>query len=157
MKRIIFAVILLSGVSISIFIIFLIYIFTDSYIDNNQILKKYVTEFQNIEHPSNTSSVMLRSGIFPLPGNGSNCNYFVAEIRRFSADKSNINNFYRDKGIPFSLIKNGGFGQEVPYGFNELANWNAISTVSNDDLYLIYTLNADFKNYHKNTIDLRCH
>ena len=137
-------------------IILMIYFYLDSSFDNNKILQQYVSDFQGIKHPSDTLSVAFHKGVHGAPGNGSNCYFFVAEIRESNQNKNTIETFYQNQGITILFLENGEFSQQVPYGFNKLETWDLSSENVMDNLYLVYTLNTDFDNYHKNTFDMRC-
>ena len=156
-KRIILVLLLSLGIGSCSLVALIVYIFVDAHLDNNQILQKDITAMQSIQHPANTFSVIFQSGVYRSPGNGTHCHYFVAEIRRFFTSKNDIKDFYHEQHLIALFLENEEFSQYVPYGFNKLENWDLPTQTSIDNLYLIYTLKADFDNYHKNTLDLRCH
>ena len=163
MKRIILAIVLIPIIRISIFITWLIYRYrTEVNIPNNQILDKYVTEFRHLSHPLNTSSIAFYNGIYRSPGNGAGCFYFVAEIRKFSGDRKNIQEYYLNRGIQIEFLEEERFGlgnqpfdSPIPYGYHRLSTWNLFDRELSPNIYLIFSLSGNYEQF--DSFDLRCH
>lgn len=127
-----------------------------SYTTHEYRLREYKYEFSKIRHPLDTSSVAFESRVDRPPGNGTNCFYFVGELRRYWGTRTSIYAFYTDNNeVELEFVENGKLSARVPYGLSELSNWSISSANSQDNLYLVYSLNSDFDEFA--SFDLRCH
>lgn len=124
------------------------------YIANNRILGEYEQKFHTTPHPTNTSAVAFKRRVTRPTGNGSHCFYFVGEVRRFSGNRSSIEAFYADKQVQLQFFEDNQPDQGYPYGLNQLSNWGISKTSSDENFYLVYTLDTRIDDY--NSIDLRC-
>lgn len=93
----------------------------EAHITNNQILDEHEQEFYTIPHPTNTSAVAFKRKVTRPTGKGSNCFYFVGEVRRFSGNRSSIEAFYADKQVQLQFFNDNQLDQEYRlYGLNQL-------------------------------------
>jgi len=126
------------------------------HIAHDRQLSEYKDEFQKLRHPPDTSSVAFESRVERPTGNGNNCFYFVGELRRYWGTRSSIEAFYAvQEGVELEFVENGKLSERVPYGLDSLSNWSRSSANSNDNLYVVFTLNDDFHEFA--SFDLRCH
>jgi hypothetical protein len=130
------------------------YAFGKAYITNNQILSEYEQEFHKTPHPTDTSVVALKRRVTQPPGNGGHCFYFVGEVRRFSGNRSSIKAFYADKQVQLEFFDHEKLDRRYLYGLDQLSNWNISETNSDENFYLVYTLETRNDDY--TSIDLRC-
>lgn len=121
---------------------------------NNQILSEYEQAFRKTAHPLNTSEVAFKRLVTRPPGNGSHCFYFVGEVRSFSVDQAQIEDFYADQQIQLQFFENEQLSK-FPYSWlSQLADWEISKTNSSNNYYLIYILNSRIDDY--TSLDLRC-
>jgi hypothetical protein len=125
-----------------------------AYNRNNQILSEYEQKFHKLPHPTDTSVVAFKRKVTHPTGNGSNCFYFVGEVRRFSGDRSSIKSFYADKQVQLHFFENKQIDRSYLYGLDQLSKWDSSETNSNENFYLVYTLDISMDEY--NDIDWRC-
>jgi hypothetical protein len=141
-----------AAIGISLLILLIVFNLFQVKLDHDRILSQYESEFRTLAHPPNTSTLSYKGMVTRSSGNGTNCFYFVGEIREFSGDKSRIKTFY-DREVEF--LENGKFGKKVPFGLDELSNWEIPLNSSSEKLYLIFFLTANYD--EPSNFDLRCH
>ncbi len=129
--------------------------FHKAHIMNNQILSEHEQEFRKIPHPTDTPVIAFKSKVIRPTGNGSNCFYFIGEVRRFSGNRSNLAAFYADKQVQLHFFENKQRDRSYLYGLDQLSNWDISETHSSKNFYLVYTLDSRYDD--DNSIDLRCH
>jgi hypothetical protein len=150
--------ILLVIAATAIFAMVLIFLaITQNYITehvrHNKILESHQNLFNLLEHPVNTFMLATESRISSAPGNGKQCFYLVAQIRRFNTSHLEIESFYKNKTVQINFLKNNEF-ENMPYELNMIENWNLQKRNIKDKIYAVYTLQVNGE--EMNPIDLRC-
>lgn len=153
-KRIIFTLALLPLIGLCVIVIFWIYIISEAYAINNQILNEHEQIFNEITHPLETSKVSLKRLVIPPSGNGSHCFYFVGEVRSFSGEQTKIKASYDNEQIRLQFFEHGQLDR-FPYDWlSSIADWGISKVDSNENYYLVYTLNSRIDDH--TSLDFRC-
>ena len=135
---------------------------TSDTISNNKIIGAYSNKFKTIKHPDNTSIIKSFKYVKSPPGNGTDCFYFVGELRQTSSLESEIKEFYSKtkyhSELSIEFADSDQFSEIVPYGFNNLSQFNIKDVLDEKQkIYIIYWLIPEYLlPDNQKMFDLRC-
>ncbi len=82
---------------------------------HNQALGNLEIALHQIDHPVDTTFVRDFKSMGVLSGNSNHCDYIAGELRRYSGDKQEIQNFYTNEEIYVIFLENGRIPENAEF------------------------------------------
>jgi hypothetical protein len=117
-------------------------------------LREFETEFQDVQHPTGTERLSLRTAMGDFNDSEQGCDFFVGEVRRYGGNEEIILAAYAYQAVignPIQVVFIEG--EEIPAGvsdslpkpLNDLAEWELPSDARRQWLYIVYLLVIDYE------------
>ena len=122
------------------------------------VLREFETAFQDVQHPTGTEYVSLRTAMGNFGGSEQGCDFSLGEVRRFEGSEDVILAAYMDqevKGYPIQVVfLDGGqipdqVGDSLPEPLNDLADWEIPPDVEQQALYMVYLAILNYEGNQK--------
>jgi hypothetical protein len=115
----------------------------------NMTLWEFETAFQDIQHPTGTEPLSLRTAVGDFADSEQGCDFFLGEVRRYDGNEEVIRTAYVDQAVmdnPIQVLflEDGRIpaqmGHSLPEPLGDLAGWELPSEVGRQPLYMVYLM-----------------
>lgn len=115
----------------------------------NITLREFEKAFQDVQHPTGTERLSLRTAVGDFADSEQGCDFFVGEARRYDGNEEVILTAYAyqavmDNPIRLLFLEDGRIpaqtSHSLPEPLSDLAGWELPSEVGRQPLYMVYLM-----------------
>ena len=120
---------------------------------NVMALPDLLSEFQDLQHPTDTELLSARNQVGEFAGHNQGCDFFIGEVREYDTVQNAVLNAYLAQQVSGHQVQvlflDGGWIPSemepvLPKPLDDLAEWRLPVDIEQESLYMVYVIVSDY-------------